>query len=205
MRKLSRRVALILRAVPGAQDESPGFSDKLYVYDANDRLLTESERPAQNAIVTRTTQYVYFGLTPTVPGGPGRRLTCVTATGASPSKSAYSYETRGRQTSFTINGAATTYTYNDANLRASRTESGAVTKFLLDTANPTGYAQVLEEWKQNSLPNPPTLDRSYLLGMDVINQAVGAATPRYFFYDARGSMRALVNSFGAIITGQSFN
>ena len=94
------------------------------------------------------------------------------------------------------------YTYNDSGIRVkshSWTEISSIpqdhetTFFLIDPANHTGYAQVLEE-KDASL----AVTKSYTIGDDVISQTVGAST-QYLLYDGHGSTRQLLNSDGTAI------
>jgi hypothetical protein len=64
------------------------------------------------------------------------------------------------------------------------TDAQDETHFLQDKNNHTGYSQVLEE--KSSLTAAP--DRSYLIGHDIIAQAV-AGTVQHLLYDAGGGGR----------------
>jgi RHS repeat-associated protein len=74
--------------------------------------------------------------------------------------------------------------------------------FVVDTQNPTGYSQVLEEWTYNT-QNPvygttaPTSVKYYTIGDDIISQAIGSDTSagmaQYLLYDGHGSTRQLLN------------
>jgi RHS repeat-associated protein len=74
--------------------------------------------------------------------------------------------------------------------------------FVVDTSNPTGYSQVLEEWTYD-VQNPvygttvPASVKYYTIGDDVISQAIGsdtsAGTSQYLLYDGHGSTRQLLN------------
>jgi hypothetical protein len=71
------------------------------------------------------------------------------------------------------------------------TDAQDETHFLQDKNNHTGCSQVLEE--KSSLTAAP--DRSYLIGHDIIAQAV-AATVHHLLYDAGGSTRGLLDATG---------
>lgn len=45
-----------------------------------------------------------------------------------------------------------TYTYDGDGNRATKTVGGLTTQYLVDTQNPTGYAQVLQEWNTQTGP-----------------------------------------------------
>jgi RHS repeat-associated protein len=88
-------------------------------------------------------------------------------------------------------------------LEVSGTPGSYQTKlFVVDTANPTGYSQVLEEWTYD-VQNPiygttaPVSVKYYTIGDDVISQAIGsdisAGTAQYLLYDGHGSTRQLLN------------
>jgi RHS repeat-associated protein len=80
-----------------------------------------------------------------------------------------------------------------------KTVGGVATQYLVDTNNPTGYAQVLDEVVKGQVV------RSYTYGLDLISevQPTGGATPpawqlSYYGYDGHGSVRYLTNSAGAV-------
>jgi hypothetical protein len=68
------------------------------------------------------------------------------------------------------------------------------TLLLIDLANHTGYAQVLEEIAAGSVI------KSYLLGHDVIAQADNISAPAHHLFDGHGSTRAMIDASGAIVT-----
>ncbi len=84
--------------------------------------------------------------------------------------------------------------------RVSKTVAGVKTLYLVDTLNPTGYAQVIAEEAQNTAPTAP-----YVYGLERISQrrtvvVNGTSTTqiRYFDYDGHGSVRALTDTSGAV-------
>jgi RHS repeat-associated protein len=76
------------------------------------------------------------------------------------------------------------------------------TRYLVDTQNPTGYAQVVEE--HTATGNTPALHTTvYAYGADLISQdrRANAASPwtlSYYLYDGGGHVRALANAAATI-------
>jgi RHS repeat-associated protein len=75
---------------------------------------------------------------------------------------------------------------------------GATTNYLADTANPTGYAQVVDEL-QNS-----TVARTYSYGLERISEKQSSGTS-FYGYDGHGSVRQLTNSAGAVTDGYDYD
>jgi RHS repeat-associated protein len=79
--------------------------------------------------------------------------------------------------------------------RAGETVGGVTTNYLVDTVNPTGYAQVVDELQNG------TVTRAYSYGLERINenQILNSTwAPSFYGYDGHGSVRQLTNSAGAI-------
>jgi RHS repeat-associated protein len=79
---------------------------------------------------------------------------------------------------------------------------GETTYFLVDTMNPTGYAQTLEELRAGSVT------KRYLIGLDVIAQTATDAqgtTVTFFGYDGHGSVRYLTDTLGAIVGTRDYD
>jgi RHS repeat-associated protein len=99
----------------------------------------------------------------------------------------------------------TEYRYNDAGIRVAKVDyTGATpetTLYLIDSANHTGYAQVIAELtynKENPVPSTDVPDaiRSYTIGDDVIAQSDNPGTTadtRYLLYDGHGSTRQVTD------------
>lgn len=88
-----------------------------------------------------------------------------------------------------------TIVYDGDGNRVSETVGGVTTNYLVDTQNPTGYAQVVEELQAG------TVTRTYSYGLERINenQVLNSAwTPSFYGYDGHGSVRQLTNSAGAV-------
>ncbi len=107
--------------------------------------------------------------------------------------SSYEYDFEHRLTS--INNGAIAYTYDGDGNRVSKTVGGVMTRYLVDTHNHTGYAQVVEELQGSAVT------RQYTYGHDHISQRQmisGAWTSSYYGYDGHGSVRYLTNEAGAV-------
>ena len=81
--------------------------------------------------------------------------------------------------------------------RVSKTIAGATTKYLVDTENPTGYAQVIAE-----LAGPlSNVQIAYVYGLEQIsqNRRFASSNPiSYFVHDGHGSVRDLTDPTGAV-------
>lgn len=91
------------------------------------------------------------------------------------------------------NGNQVAIVYDGDGNRVSETVGGVTTEYLVDTLNPTGYAQVLEEI-QNAL-----VIRRYTYGSDLISQSLNLVTnwqTSFYGYDGHGSVRILYDSLG---------
>jgi RHS repeat-associated protein len=90
-------------------------------------------------------------------------------------------------------------TYDGDGQRVSKTVAGVTTKFLVDTNNPTGYAQVVEELSVVS--SQLSVTRQYTYGNDLISQRqliAGNWQTSWYQYDGHGSVRSLTNSAGSV-------
>src|SRR6266849_3477602 len=85
--------------------------------------------------------------------------------------------------------------YDGDGNRVSETVGGVTTNYLVDTNNPTGYAQVFEELQNSSVV------RTYSYGLESISETQNinsAVTTSFYGYDGHGSVRQLFSSTGAI-------
>ncbi|HEY6972242.1 MAG TPA: RHS repeat-associated core domain-containing protein [Candidatus Angelobacter sp.] len=85
--------------------------------------------------------------------------------------------------------------YDGDGNRVSETVAGVTTTYLVDTLNPTGYAQVVDELVNGSVT------RTYAYGLQRIseNQLIsGVWTPSFYGYDGHGSVRFLTNSSSTV-------
>ena len=81
--------------------------------------------------------------------------------------------------------------YDGDGNRISKTVGGVTTKYLVDTNNLTGYAQVVEEIQGGSVV------RTYTYGHDLISQRQSSGVS-FYNYDGHGSVRNLTNASGSI-------
>jgi len=87
--------------------------------------------------------------------------------------------------------------------RATKTVGGVTTTYLVeDDANPTGYAQVLDELQNGAVT------RSYSYGLQRISQTQvvsNAVTTSYYGYDGGGNVRQLTNASGAVTDSYEYD
>jgi RHS repeat-associated protein len=97
---------------------------------------------------------------------------------------------------------AVTFAYDGDGNRVAKTANGVTTKFLVDTNNRTGYAQVVEEIVGGNV------QRVYTHGHSLISQTQlisGSWTTSFYGYDGHGSVRCLTNSTGAVTDTYTFD
>jgi RHS repeat-associated protein len=97
-------------------------------------------------------------------------------------------------------------TCNGDGLRVSKTANGTNYFYLVDDRNPSGYAQVLEEWTASG--GSTNLSRVYNWGLAWISQSTLNAQPsttHYFVPDGHGSTRLLTDGAGAITNAFAFD
>jgi RHS repeat-associated protein len=88
-----------------------------------------------------------------------------------------------------------TLVYDGDGNRVAETIGGVTTNYLVDTVNPTGYAQVVDELQSGAVA------RTYSYGLERISEGQtlnSEWTPSFYGYDGHGSVRQLTNSAGAI-------
>ncbi|XAL99095.1 hypothetical protein OT109_16120 [Phycisphaeraceae bacterium D3-23] len=180
-----------------------------YTYDANDRLITEVRDVAGNIRGgDQTTTYTYNGTNLV-----GK--TVASAFGKLHSVTAHTYNEMGRLASTTetrydplakkqvpTGTTVTEYTYNRSGLRVTETTTTdggtpVVKSFLFDPRNPTGFAQVLEEYIDG------VIAKVFTLGHDVVAQADVTDPQQHenvtLLADGHGSTRALLDAVDAIV------
>ena len=87
-----------------------------------------------------------------------------------------------------------TIVYDGDGNRVSETVAGVTTQYLVDTQNPTGYAQVVDELQNGSVV------KSYSYGLERISQrpTANGQGPSFYGFDGHGSVRFLTDSTGAV-------
>jgi RHS repeat-associated protein len=101
-------------------------------------------------------------------------------------------------------GGATIVYDGDGN-RVSKKVAGVTTTYLVDTLNPTGYAQVIYESFSGGTAGNREQNHNYVYGLELISQvrsyqaSFNNFTQRiYYVYDGHGSVRALTDPTGAV-------
>jgi len=155
----------------------------------------------------------------------GNRKTVSSTIPSLPGGNSYSYDVNDRLTTDTydnngntISSSGISYTYDFENKllmkgavvmvydgdgnRVSETVGSTTTKYLMDTLNPTGYSQVMDELVNGSVT------RTYAYGLRPIseNQLIGSTwTPSFYGYDGHGNVRFLANSAGTVTDTYTFD
>jgi len=148
----------------------------------------------------------------------GNRKTLSSTIPSLPGSNSYSYDANDRLSTDTYDndgntissgGTANTYDFENRMLthgavsmvydgdgnRVSETAAGVTTKYLVDTLNPTGYSQVLDELVSGSVT------KTYTYGLQRIseNQLSGSTwTPTFYGYDGHGNVRFTTNTAGTV-------
>jgi RHS repeat-associated protein len=95
----------------------------------------------------------------------------------------------------------TTYTYDYNGVLISENTSGVTSYYLNDPNNPTGYSKAI----QVSLTPGGSPVLSYVIGLAVEAQSDATNGTLYLLVDGHGSTRALADSTGAVVSGQTFD
>jgi len=109
---------------------------------------------------------------------------------------AYDFENR------MITHGGVTIVYDGDGNRVAETVGGVTTNYLVDTVNPTGYAQVVDELQSS------TVARTYSYGLERIseNQTLNSTwTPSFYGYDGHGSVRQLTSAAGAVTDSYDYD
>ncbi len=189
-----------------------------YAYDNLYRLTSETIASDPHSI-NGAVSYTYDPVgnrtqkTSTLPGFPGGTLNYDT----NDQLTTDAYDANGNTT--TSNSLAYTYdfenhliqqagisvVYDGDGNRASKTVSGITSTYLIDTQNPTGYVQVLQEsFTGNTGANFESM-HTYVYGLERISERrnyvannQGATANAYYVYDGHGSVRALADPTGTV-------
>ncbi|EIQ01854.1 RHS repeat-associated core domain protein [Opitutaceae bacterium TAV1] len=192
--KVGNRLSRIVSGT-GILSVLPGVSG--YTYDANDRLLSAD---------AKSYTYDKNGNTRTgVVGGAGVSP-AERGTGILPViPVADQYDDQNRLIARTSTNGNITILYDADGNRVAKTVNGTTTWYLVDTQNPTGYAQVIEEITAPANSDPianGTLTKRYAYGLDLISQQVWTTgdpladdhwRTSYYGYDGLGSVRYLTD------------
>ncbi len=152
-----------------------------YSYNDNDQLTSE--------VSSTTTTYFYD------PNGSLTNKTAGTTTNS------YGYDLKNKLTSVAVNGATSgTFTYDHQGIRVRSFNGSTTRKYLVDHNNHTGYSQILEELNVSG-GGTTTLDRTYVIGDDVLGQCVsGSSGLQWLLADGHGSTRQLLSGIADVTT-----
>jgi RHS repeat-associated protein len=104
-----------------------------------------------------------------------------------------------------VNSGQIMLAYDGDGNRVSKTVNGTTTYYLVDDRNPSGYAQVLEEYQYTG-SGSPTLTRVYNYGVALISQRqTSSGTISYYGSDGHGSTRFLTDVNGNITDTYTFD
>ena len=100
----------------------------------------------------------------------------------------YNYDVENRLTNF----GNITITYNGDGQRVKKVVDSTTTFYLVDSLNPSGYAQVLEELTAGVATN------FYTFGLDLISQRKPGGVTNFYGYDGHGSTKFLLTLTGGV-------
>lgn len=86
--------------------------------------------------------------------------------------------------------------------RVSETIAGVTTSYLVDTQNPAGYPQVLDELIDGSVTRPYAYGLKRISQIQLIN---AAWVPSFYGYDGHGNVRLLEGLTGAVTDTYTFD
>lgn len=110
---------------------------------------------------------------------------------------AYAYDFENRLTN--LNSGTVTYVYDGDGNRVAKTVGGVTVNYLVDTNNPTGCAQVVDELQSGAVV------RSFTYGHDLISQRTVGSSLSFYQYDGHGSVRHLTNASAAITDAYDYD
>ncbi len=106
----------------------------------------------------------------------------------------YAYDFEDRLTNF--NNGQVVLTYNADGQRVKRVAGGVTTLYVVDTYNPSGYAQVLEELTVSGATT--NLLRAYTYGLALISQRQPGVSTNFLGSDGHGSTRLLLDAAAGV-------
>jgi RHS repeat-associated protein len=151
-----------------------GLGNQAFSYTPNDWLSSDTSDANGNTIASASNTYQY---------DPLNRITNVNN-----GQVLIGYDGDGNRIKKTVvlNGTTTT------------------TCYLVDDRNPSGYAQVVEEYQPIGLAQP-SLSRVYNYGLSLISQREASGATYYFVSDGHGSTRMLMDTNGGFVNAFTYD
>jgi RHS repeat-associated protein len=112
----------------------------------------------------------------------------------------YSYDFENHLTS--LNSGQASFSYDGDGNRVAKTVNGVTTRYLVDTNNPTGYPQVVDELAGNQVTRTYTYGHSLLSQRQLINNQWQVS---FYGYDGHGSVRQLFDFSGTVTDAYTYD
>ena len=113
----------------------------------------------------------------------------------------YQYDYENRLTNF--NNGQVILVYDGDGNRVKKVTSAGTTLYLVDTMNPSGYPQVLEELTVSG--GVTNLSRAYTWGLGLISQRIPGTGTNFYGFDGHGSVRFLTGTSGSITNSYTYD
>jgi RHS repeat-associated protein len=113
----------------------------------------------------------------------------------------YLYDCEGRLTNF--NNGQVILIYDADGNRVKKIVGTTTTFYLVDTLNPSGYPQVLEELTVSG--GSTNLSRSYTWGLSLISQRIPGSSTNFYGFDGHGSTRFLTDLASSIANTYTYD
>jgi RHS repeat-associated protein len=110
---------------------------------------------------------------------------------------AYQYDPLNHLTNANTGAISIAYDGDGNRVKKTVSTTGVTTYYLVDDRNPSGYAQVLEEW--TAAGGATNLSRVYNYGLSLISQRMPGSCTNYFICDGHGSTRMLTDIGGNVV------
>jgi RHS repeat-associated protein len=98
-----------------------------------------------------------------------------------------------------LNSGSVRYVYDGDGNRVAKTVGGVTPNYLVDTNNPTGHAQVVEELQGGSVV------KSFTYGHNLISQRIVGGSLSFYGFDGHGSVRLLIEAGGTITDAYDYD
>lgn len=114
----------------------------------------------------------------------------------------YYYDVENRLTNF---NDSVFLAYNGEDIRVEKSAAGTNYFYLVDDRNPSGYAQMLEEWTASGGGGTTNRSHVYNWGLGLLSQREPGGTVYYLVPDGHGSTRLLTDGNGSIVNAFSYD